>query len=92
MNSRVNPVRILNVMLLLFTQPVLAEEARVVLDDTLPSLEFLDYLGGMVETGDELTGPVSLDEASGEGDAGGRDQWISGEDDQQRKAGVGYRD
>lgn len=47
-------------MLLSLIQSATAED-RVITDD-LPSLEFLDYLGELVETDGELVGPADFDD------------------------------
>ena len=54
-------------------------EDRVITDDQ-PSLEFLDYLGQLVETDGELVGPADFDDeanAETETETPERDQWIS---------------
>lgn len=59
-------------------QSVTAED-RIILDE-LPSLEFLDYLGQLVETDGELVGPGDFDEGAITDTAPEtveRDQWIS---------------
>ena len=48
--------------------------------DELPSLEFLDYLGQLVETDGELVGPADFDDgasAETEPETVERDEWIS---------------
>ena len=64
-------------------------EDRVITDD-LPSLEFLDYLGQLVETDGELVGPADFDDEANpetETETPERDQWISRD-----KQEVIYRD
>ena len=57
-------------------------EDRVLPDDS-PSLEVLEYLGQLVESGGELVGPEHFDDDVAEqipaatGQPGGRDEWIS---------------
>jgi hypothetical protein len=65
-------------MLMSLVQSVTAQD-RIVVDE-LPSLEFLDYLGQLVETDDELVGPGDFDDGTITDTAPEtveRDQWIS---------------
>lgn len=68
-------------------------EDRITADE-LPSLEFLDYLGQLVETDGELVGPADFDDETNaqtgtktETQTVERDQWIS----RDRQEGI-YRD
>ena len=75
-------------MLLSLIQSAAADD-RVITDD-LPSLEFLDYLGELVETDGELVGPVDFYEEQAtatETETVERDVWISRD-----KQEVIYRD
>ncbi|MBO6657830.1 MAG: hypothetical protein JJ934_13100 [Pseudomonadales bacterium] len=66
-----------------FLQIANAEDLIVVVDDKQPpSLEFLDYLGSMVETDGELVGPEHFEETvlSDTEPQSGRDTWVSREE------------
>ncbi len=74
-------------MMMAFVQNSLAEELIVVRDPEPPTLEFLDYLGGMVAAGDELVGPEHFEEATYRDDAaatsndsGPGDIWVTSEE------------
>ena len=65
-------------MLISLIQSATAEDR--VNTDELPSLEFLDYLGQLVETDGELVGPADFDDetqAETEIETVERDEWIT---------------
>lgn len=66
----------------MFLPAASAEELIVVVDDKEPpSLEFLDYLGAMVDTDGELVGPEHFEETRFDDDEtdSARDTWVSRE-------------
>jgi len=82
-------IRVLKaIMLISLIQSATAEDR--IDPDELPSLEFLDYLGQLVETDGELVGPADFDDetpAEIETETVERDVWIS----RDRQEGI-YRD
>ena len=72
-------IRVLNAMMLVSLIQSARAEDRVNTDE-LPSLEFLDYLGQLVETDGELVGPVDFDDETANEpvtETVKRDEWIS---------------
>ena len=72
-------IRVLNAMMLVSLIQSATAEDRVNTDE-LPSLEFLDYLGQLVETDGELVGPADFDDETATETATEtveRDEWIS---------------
>ena len=77
-------VRALKILMAsMFLQIANAEDLIVVVDDKQPpSLEFLDYLGSMVETDGELVGPEHFEETifSDTETREDRDAWVTREE------------
>lgn len=68
-------IRVLRWVLLISIVQSASTEERIIVDE-LPTLEFLDYLGQLVETDGELVGPEDFDDMA-ETETVERDQWIS---------------
>lgn len=68
-------IRVLRWVLLISLVQSASTEERIIVDE-LPTLEFLDYLGQLVETDGELVGPEDFDHMA-ETETVERDQWIS---------------
>lgn len=68
-------IRVLRWVLLISLVQSASTEERIIVDE-LPTLEFLDYLGQLVETDGELVGPEDFDDMA-ETETVERDQWIS---------------